>query len=85
LAYLDEAERNVVKFYGSFEQANIKTIVLEYADRGTLQEHFRTIPSPQSEQDITNFWAKLLGLARALTQVHDVDIRDGQPHDSFHG
>ena len=52
-------------------------MLLEYADRGTLEQYFNTVQPPSSGEDILKFWCELFKTLRALAAIHNV-----QPSDS---
>ena len=51
-------------------------MLLEYADRGTLEQYFNTAQSPSSGEGIINVWRELCKLLPALAAIHG-----GQPSD----
>lgn len=85
MAMNEEANKFIVKFYGSFTQQQSHIVILEYADEGTLADYYQRFPNPILEADTTNFWEQLLNLARGLTQIHDVEPRKGESDSIFHG
>lgn len=67
-----KTEPNIVKFYGSYNYGPHFNVILEYADRGTLEEYFARVPPPSTAQEVFHFWESLLPLQRALGQLHEL-------------
>lgn len=63
---------HIIEFLGSYEQADVRYILLEYADIGTLDDYFRKTPSPTSERDIIHFFDGLFNLIKGLCRVHQL-------------
>ena len=68
---------NIIGFHGSFIWHGTYNVLLEYADRGTLEQYFDTAQSPSSGEGITKVWRELCKLLPALAAIHG-----GQPSDS---
>ena len=81
----EEASKSIVKFYGSFTQQQSHNVILEYADQGTLADYYQRFHNPMLEADTTDFWEHLFNLARGLTQIHDVELHEGESNSTFHG
>lgn len=58
--------RIVNSFYGSFTQDGILTIVLAYAEHGSLDEYMFSISPPTENASIARLWESLLSLHEAL-------------------
>lgn len=67
------SDPNIIHFYGSFIQNGTYNVILDFADRGTLEEYFQTVFPPTSGKDIEHFWASLCGIFKALIHIHEVD------------
>jgi serine/threonine protein kinase len=67
------SDPNIIHFYGSFIQNSTYNVILDFADRGTLEEYFQTVLPPNSGRDIEHFWASLCGILKALIHIHEVD------------
>ena len=67
---------NIIGFHGSFVRDGTYNVLLEYADRGTLEQYFDTIQPPSSRQDIIQFWGGLLKTLGALVAIHSVPPSD---------
>jgi serine/threonine protein kinase len=63
---------HVVEYLGSYEQEDVRCIILEYADIGSLDDYFAKVDPPKSEQDIVNFFISLFGLIKGLHSIHEV-------------
>ncbi len=63
---------HIVECLGSFKQiqSNKYTIILEYADGGTLLELFKEDKAPLKHQDRVQFWGKLFDLLIGLQRIH---------------
>lgn len=64
---------SLIGFYGSFIQGNTFNIILEYADRNTLEHYFSDVRAPAKALDIVAFWEGLFDTILALKCIHDVD------------
>ncbi|KAH8815557.1 hypothetical protein F5884DRAFT_182287 [Xylogone sp. PMI_703] len=62
----------VIKFYGSYSHGDECNILLEYADKGSLEEYFKTQNPPSKAIDIIKFWERLFQLVRGLKGLHAV-------------
>ena len=65
---------------GSYKQGDTYNMLLEYADRGTLEEFFRSVAPPSLGGHIVMFWDRLFNVLKALSRVHATERPDG-----FHG
>lgn len=63
----------IVKCYGSFvrKESNSYSLILEYADRGTLEDFMKTTERPQKIEDSILFWHRLSGVIRGLAAIHN--------------
>jgi serine/threonine protein kinase len=66
---------HIVEYLGSYEQGDVRCIILEYADIGTLDEYFEKIAPPRSEEDLVAFFTSLFGLIKGLNSIHEVGER----------
>lgn len=62
----------VLKFYGSFEYRGQSHILLEFADKGTLNDFFRTEAPPTRGDQIIDFWNNILQLTKGLKAIQSV-------------
>ena len=63
-------ETGIIGYYGSFEHRNTFHIILEYANRCTLEHYLDTVPQPIEAEDTYSFWENILVLIRALEAIH---------------
>jgi serine/threonine protein kinase len=63
---------HIIGFLGSYEQDGLGHIILEYADLGCLDDFFRKIPPPASEEDIITFFTSFFQLVNGLISIHEV-------------
>lgn len=63
---------NIANLYGTFTYGNTYNILLEYADKGTLEGFFKEEMQPKVGQDIIEFWQNLFKLSEALMAIHEV-------------
>ena len=64
------ASRNIIGFYGSFTHSGTCNVVLEYADKGNLEDYLQSVPPPTKPEDIITFWEGLLHIAQGLLTIH---------------
>ena len=70
----DAAHHNttsVIRFYGSYTQVETFNIVLEYADKGSLETFLKFNDPPTQMEHIRDFWKNLLELLKALMYLHN--------------
>lgn len=63
-------------------QGETRNIILEYADKGTLEQYFQTVEPPDSGEDILKFWESMFRPVKALMAIHKVKPQgalDGPP------
>lgn len=60
----------IIGFNSSFIHGDTYNILLEYADRGTLETYFQTVQPPWSPDHVADFWNGFFGLAKALLLIH---------------
>ena len=70
---------NVVGFYHSFVRGDIYNLVLEYADRGTLEDLMKNTWPPDTGPDIRVFWQQLFELLRGLSAIHNLEWNGSGP------
>jgi serine/threonine protein kinase len=68
--------KSIIGFYGSYIQDGSYNILLEYADRGTLEEYLQNTPPPTTGEDIFKFWSALFNVIQALHLIHNVQGND---------
>lgn len=68
--------KSIIGFYGSFVQDGSYNVLLEYADRDTLEQYLDTTRPPTTGEDIYKFWSALFNVIKALKSIHDVQPTD---------
>lgn len=61
---------NIIAFYGNFMRGTSHNILLEYADRGTLQDYIMNVQPPVQREQIQEFWQNVSGLFNGLAIIH---------------
>ncbi|KAL8696543.1 MAG: hypothetical protein Q9224_002741 [Gallowayella concinna] len=61
---------NIIEYYGSFVRDGTYNIILEYADKGTLDDYMENTPEPKSIGDITTLWERFLASMGGLVHIH---------------
>ena len=61
---------NIIGFYGSFVRDGTYNIILEYADRGTLDKYMEVTPEPKSPSEIMKFWDRIFAVMQGLAHIH---------------
>ena len=67
---------NIISFYGSFVRHHTYNIILEYADKATLEEYMASNHPPNNGEDILILWKRLFALFVGLGRIHGVDKPD---------
>ncbi|KAH8881813.1 kinase-like protein [Thozetella sp. PMI_491] len=73
----EESFDEIVKYYGSFRQVGVNTLILEQADGGTLANFFERTKPIERPEDRLYFWREFLGLLRGLDYIHNFQPLDG--------
>ncbi|GAB7349672.1 hypothetical protein MBLNU459_g0345t1 [Dothideomycetes sp. NU459] len=72
-------DESLIQFLGSYTyHDDHHSIILEYADKGTLEDYFRTVQPPKDGAAILSFWRALSRVLLALHQIHE-DGEEGSP------
>lgn len=61
---------SIIRFHGSYIHGDSYNILLEFADKGSLDEYFQKQMPPSRGRDIIKFWDSLLQLIKALKAIH---------------
>src|SRR5579871_3220705 len=61
---------SIIGFYGSYKHGDDYNILLEFADKGTLEDYFQRETPPSRGDDIIKFWSRLFELIKALKAIH---------------
>ncbi len=69
-------DESLIKLLGSYKQGDTYNILLEYADRGTLDDFFQTTPPPSLGEEIIVFWSRLFNVIKALLCIHETERPD---------
>jgi hypothetical protein len=69
-------DESLIKLLGSYKQGDTYNILLEYADRGTLEDFFQTTRPPSLGEDIILFWSRLFNVIKALLRIHSAERPD---------
>jgi hypothetical protein len=77
LATKDEMDQCLIQFLGNYRQGDTYNILLEYADRGTLEDFFKKEQPPKLGRDVVTFWSRLFNVLKALSRIHETDRPDG--------
>ena len=62
----------LIGYYGSFVDKYSYNIILEYADRGSLETFMRETDAPSTARDMVMFWDRLCNIMHGLAHIHDV-------------
>lgn len=70
LRYGERPPKNIIEYYGSFIRRGTFNIILEYANRGTLDDYMKNTAEPTTVTEIRSFWENFLASMRGLVQIH---------------
>ena len=76
---------NIIGFYGSFVQEETYNVLLEFADKGTLEDYFQNTPPPSSGEDIVKLWRGLFDILNALVMIHSMPQNESEEPQVFQG
>jgi serine/threonine protein kinase len=76
---------SIIGFHGSFIRGDTYNILLEYADKGTLEDYFEKEVPPTEGEEIIEFWASLFSILHALYQIQNVIPEGGDSPRIFEG
>jgi hypothetical protein len=74
----------MLKFYGSFWQGDFHSTIIEFADKGTLEDFFKHTPPPAQSHDVMSFWGNLFQLAKCLARKQAADQVLGLSLQNYH-
>lgn len=63
---------SILRLYGSFAYGGSLNMILEFGDKGSLENYFKTQNPPSRGPEIVKFWEGLFQLIKALTAIHAV-------------
>ena len=76
---------NIIGYHGCFIHNGTYNVILEFADRGTLEQYFVKTHPPTSGEDIIAFWQGILGIVGALTNIHGIPYSNHDGPQIFQG
>ncbi|KAK3324567.1 hypothetical protein B0T19DRAFT_443976 [Cercophora scortea] len=71
--HLKDSSEYFLRYYGSFKQNGKGFLLLEYADRGSLDQFFSKEQPPHEWDELHEFWRALLDLIRGLMLLHNLN------------
>ena len=77
--------RNIIGYHGCFIHNGTYNVILEFADRGTLEEYFAREAPPTSGEDIIAFWRGIFGIIGALLSIHGIPSTNHDGPQIFQG
>ncbi|KAH6893037.1 hypothetical protein B0T10DRAFT_457151 [Thelonectria olida] len=66
------SDDNIVKYLGSFEQADRCVVILEYANGGSLLDFFQCQNKPGDFGQTQSFWRALTQLSKGISSLHHI-------------
>ena len=75
----DQHTSRIISFYGSFVRSQTYSLILEYADKGTLETFMDENYPPSNGQEIFSFWKQLFKLFQGLARIHGEEKTDQGP------
>ena len=63
---------SIITLHGSFARAGSYNVILEYADKDTLADYFKTVSPPTEGEEIIQFWECMFSLLSALEDLHQL-------------
>ena len=72
LRHDDKPTPCVIGYYGSFINIDddVYNIILEFADRGNLEDYMKAVEPPSSVADMVEFWDRLFSITHGLAFIH---------------
>lgn len=61
---------HIITYYGGFVHGNSYNIILEYADRGTLENFMRKTDPPSTFRDTLMFWKNFVNVTHGIMTIH---------------
>jgi hypothetical protein len=62
---------NVIGFYTAFKHGSTWHCILEYADRGSLEQYLQCSMPPEDGIHVARLWKRVLDLIRGLKDLHN--------------
>ncbi|KAL9612988.1 MAG: hypothetical protein Q9167_002465 [Letrouitia subvulpina] len=60
----------IIAYHGSFVDDDTFNIILEYADRGNLEDFMKATPEPSTGEAMIEFWDRLCNITHGLALIH---------------
>lgn len=81
-----DAQADIVGFLGAFRHGSSYNIILEYADGGDLENHFKSVIPPPTQVERRKVWNNLQRLLYAVIELqgHDRTGMEARCHRGFH-
>ena len=73
LTLRSEHERYIIGFYGSFKHNDTFNLILEHADKGSLEEYMQTVQPPTDGEEINQVWRGLCDVLGGLMCIHSAE------------
>lgn len=67
----------IVRYLGSFEQNGKFTVILEYAEGGSLLDFLKKGYNPIDNEELVKFWTRMFELLWGLHCIHEISKPDG--------
>ncbi|KAF5489141.1 Serine/threonine-protein kinase chk1 [Colletotrichum siamense] len=80
----EDSFNHIVRYHGSFQCLDRRTIVLEYAPGGDLLSYFRKRKPPSTDWHRKQFWQNFFGLLEGLVAIDDLTRYGDQSRDTWH-
>ena len=68
----------LIGFYGGFEYRNTFNLILEWAERGTLEDFFHHDDIPSTGSEILALWTSVLETVKGLGVIHEQQVSQEQ-------
>jgi serine/threonine protein kinase len=68
----------ITQYYCNFTHNDKKYLLLEFADKGSLEKYFTDTAPPSQPDDIITFWRRLFDITKALYHVHSHNVLVGR-------
>lgn len=65
---------SIIRFYGSYIHGDTFNTLLEYADKGSLEDYFTREAPPSRGGDIVKFWDSMFQLIKGLKAIHSARL-----------
>lgn len=74
----NQRSAGLIEFFGGISCPPTYSIILEYMDRGDLEQYWKTTSAPVTEKDVHDFWSAFTVLAEGLAFLHEIPAKDGE-------